>query len=111
MAARPMTRRTLVAGGMGGAAGLVVVAAGIDAGVLPGRTRLKDEYHALFGPHAHIPDAPEGQVRLEFVAELPRRPQMLAYGNGAHPRAYWDSVTLPASAFLCAALGETASAA
>jgi hypothetical protein len=46
-----------------------------------------------------------------FVARLSRRPQVLAYGDGAHTRAYWDSVTLPAFAFLGAALGATASAA
>jgi hypothetical protein len=43
-----------------------------------------------------------------FVAKLPRRPQILAYGDGAHTRAYWDSVTLPAFAFLGAALGPAA---
>ena len=46
-----------------------------------------------------------------FVAELPRRPQVLSYGDGAHTRAYWDSVTLPAFAFLGAELGRTAAAA
>jgi Putative esterase len=62
-----MTRRSLVAGAMGSAAGVIVVGAGVAAGVLPGRTRLKAEYHDLFGPHAHIPSAPQGQVRLEQV--------------------------------------------
>ncbi len=67
MAGRIMTRRSLLAGAMGSAAGLIVVGAGVAAGVLPGRTRLKAEYHDIFGPHAHIPSAPEGRVRLEQV--------------------------------------------
>jgi hypothetical protein len=48
-----------------------------------------------------------GDVR-GFVAKLPRRPQVLSYGDGAHTRAYWDSVTLPAFAFLGGALGKGA---
>lgn len=44
-----------------------------------------------------------GDVR-GFVARLPRPPQVLSYGDGAHARAYWDSVTLPAFAFLGGAL-------
>jgi putative esterase len=43
-----------------------------------------------------------------FVRELPRRPQVLSYGDGAHTRAYWDSVTLPAFAFLGGELGQAA---
>jgi len=39
-----------------------------------------------------------------FVSALPQRPQIVAYGPGAHTRAYWDSVTLPAYAFIGAAL-------
>jgi hypothetical protein len=39
-----------------------------------------------------------------FVATLPRGPQVLAYGDGAHTRAYWDSVTVPAFAFVGDAL-------
>ena len=30
-----------------------------------------------------------GDVRA-FVSQLPRRPQVLSYGGGAHTRAYWD---------------------
>lgn len=33
-----------------------------------------------------------------------------SYGNGAHTRAYWDSVTLPAFAFLGDALRSGAAA-
>jgi hypothetical protein len=44
-----------------------------------------------------------------FVAKLPRRPRIVSYGPGAHTRAYWDSVTLPAFAFLGGALGPTVS--
>jgi hypothetical protein len=43
-----------------------------------------------------------------FVGPLPRRPQVLSYGDGAHTRAYWDSVTLPAFAFPGAQLGAAA---
>jgi Putative esterase len=39
-----------------------------------------------------------------FVSALPARPQIVSYGAGAHTRAYWDSVTLPAFAFVGAAL-------
>lgn len=39
-----------------------------------------------------------------FVSALPQRPQIVAYSPGAHTRAYWDSVTLPAFAFMGAAL-------
>ena len=45
-----------------------------------------------------------------FVARLPRRPQVVSWGDGAHTRAYWDSVTLPAFAFLGRALGHGAAA-
>ena len=58
-----MTRRAALAGGAGGA----VVVAAAAAGVRPNRRWLKDEYHHWFGPHAHIPSAPEGVVRLEHV--------------------------------------------
>ena len=47
-ARRTMTRRSLVAGGLGSAAGVVVVGAGMAAGVLPGRARLKAQYHDWF---------------------------------------------------------------
>ena len=36
----------------------------------------------------------------QFVAALPQKPDPLSYGEGAHTRAYWDSVTLPAFAFI-----------
>ncbi len=36
----------------------------------------------------------------QFVAALPQKPDPLSYGDGAHTRAYWDSVTLPAFAFI-----------
>ena len=31
---------------------------------------------------------------------MPQKPDPLSYGEGAHTRAYWDSVTLPAFAFI-----------
>jgi S-formylglutathione hydrolase FrmB len=52
-------------------------------------------------------DALYDDVRA-FVRKLPRRPQVLSYGDGAHTRAYWDSVTLPAFGFLGAELGKAA---
>lgn len=39
-----------------------------------------------------------------LVAELPERPQFVSYGPGAHTRVYWNSVTLPAFAFIGGAL-------
>jgi hypothetical protein len=92
-ARRTMTRRSLVAGGLGSAAGLVVVGAGMAAGVLPGRTRLKAEYHDLFGPHAHIPAAPEGQVRLEQVYSHARGKTVDLFT--AVPHGHGDGAGLP----------------
>ena len=43
-----------------------------------------------------------------FVARLPRRPQVLSYGDGAHTRAYWDVVTPPAFAFVAGELEKAA---
>lgn len=36
----------------------------------------------------------------QFVGTLPERPALVHYGPGAHTRAFWNSVTLPAFAFL-----------
>jgi predicted esterase len=47
-----------------------------------------------------------GDVR-QLVAALPERPQIVSYRDGAHTRAFWDSVTLPAFAFLGGRLGAT----
>ena len=41
---------------------------------------------------------PAVRERAQFVAAMPQRPDPLFYGAGAHTRAYWDSVTLPAFA-------------
>jgi hypothetical protein len=120
--ARRMTRRAVLAGGAGGAA----VVAAAASGVRPNRRWLKDAYHhsAAFSPDVtHSPSAADDAVYETtppgvwcgrsaplyqdvrgFVARLPRRPQVLSYGDGAHTRAYWDSVTLPAFAFLGGAL-------
>jgi hypothetical protein len=45
----------------------------------------------------------------ELVAALPERPRVLAYAPGAHTRVYWDSVTLPALAFVGSVLGPATS--
>jgi hypothetical protein len=156
-----MTRRALVGGGAVGVLGAgAVVSGAVASGAVPGRTwlhgELRDRYHEWFGPHAHIPSAPEGRIRLEqvhsqargktvdlftavphghgdgaglpvcahgiwcgrsdplyddvraFVRELPRRPQVLSYGDGAHTRAYWDGVPLATFAFLGGELGRAA---
>ncbi|HEY3764140.1 MAG TPA: alpha/beta hydrolase-fold protein [Gaiellales bacterium] len=58
-----MTRRSLVAGSVGGAA----VLAGVATGALPGKARLKAQYHDWFSPHPHIPSDPEGVISLEQV--------------------------------------------
>ena len=95
MAGRIMTRRSLVAGAMGSAAGLVVVGAGVAAGVLPGRARLKAEYHDIFGPHAHIPSAPEGQVRLEQVYSHARGRTVDLFTAVPHGHGDGDGAGLP----------------
>jgi S-formylglutathione hydrolase FrmB len=43
-----------------------------------------------------------------FVAQLPRRPRVLSFGDSAHTRAYWDTVTLPAFAFVAGELERAA---
>jgi predicted esterase len=43
----------------------------------------------------------------ELVAALPERPQVVAYAPGAHTRVYWNSVTLPALAFVGGVLGRS----
>jgi hypothetical protein len=59
-----MSRRQMLAAGLGGAA---VVGLGAAAEVGP-RTLARDIKRRLFpGPTAHIPDAPEGRVLLEQV--------------------------------------------
>ena len=58
-----MTRRSFVAGGVGGAA----VLTGVATGALPGKARLKAQYHDWFSPHPHIPSDPEGVISLEQV--------------------------------------------
>jgi hypothetical protein len=40
-----------------------------------------------------------------LVAHLPERPRLVSYGDGAHTRVYWNSVTRPAFAFLGAGFG------
>jgi S-formylglutathione hydrolase FrmB len=40
----------------------------------------------------------------QLVAALPVRAQIVTYRDGAHTRAFWDSVTLPAFAFVAANL-------
>jgi hypothetical protein len=42
-----------------------------------------------------------------LVAALPEPPRVVAYAPGAHTRVYWDSVTLPALAFVGGVLGAT----
>jgi predicted esterase len=43
----------------------------------------------------------------QLVAALPEPPRVVAYAPGAHTRVYWDSVTLPAFAFVGSVLGST----
>lgn len=69
--ARPVSRRALLGAGLGGAVIVGVGGAGVASGVLPGRgfvRRLIDDPN----PEALIPDAPEGQVRLERVRSAAR---------------------------------------
>jgi S-formylglutathione hydrolase FrmB len=69
------------------------VAAAFDAGVRPTRGWLRDEYHRLFGPQAHIPDAPEGQIRLETIYSRARGRKVRLFT--AVPHGYGDGAGLP----------------
>jgi hypothetical protein len=87
VAARRMTRGTALAAGVAGAVG---VAAAFDAGVRPTRGWLRNEYHHMFSPQAHIPHAPEGQIRLETIYSRARGRKVELFtavphghGNGA----------------------------
>ncbi len=53
-----------------------------------------------------MPEAARGcrRPRQAFVAALPQPPQIVTYRPGAHTRAFWDSVTLPAFGFAAHAL-------
>ena len=124
-ARRTMTRRSLALAGLGG---VMAAGAGVVTGVVPGRAELKSQYHDWFSPHspdvAYSGRASANDAALAgsplgvwcgrsdplyddvhaFVSALPQRPQIVSYGPGAHTRAYWDNVTLPAFAFVGAAL-------
>jgi S-formylglutathione hydrolase FrmB len=93
-----MTRRALVGGGALAVVGLGAVA----SGVVPGRSQLKadlkDQYHAWFSPHAHIPDAPEGQIRLEHVHSQARGKTVDLFT--AVPHGHGDGAGLPVCVIL-----------
>jgi len=93
-----MTRRALVGGGV-----FAVVGAGaVASGVVPGRSRLKadlkDQYHAWFSPHPHIPDVPEGQTRLEQVRSQARGKTVDLFT--AVPHGHGDGAGLPVCVIL-----------
>jgi S-formylglutathione hydrolase FrmB len=93
-----MTRRALVGGGV-----CAVVGAGaVASGVVPGRSRLKadvkDQYHAWLGPHPHIPDAPEGRIRLEQVRSQARDTTVDLFT--AVPHGHGDGAGLPVCVIL-----------
>src|SRR4051794_41223850 len=96
--ARTMTRRALVGGGAAAAVGAGTVA----AGAVPGRTwlhgELRDRYHEWFGPHAHIPSAPEGRIRLEQVRLQARGKTVDLFT--AVPHDHGGGAGLPSSAIL-----------
>jgi hypothetical protein len=85
-----MNRRALAAGGL---TGLVAVGAAAASGVRPTRTWLRDEYHHVFGPHAQIPAAPQGQVRLERVYSHARGKTVDLFT--AVPHGHGDGAGLP----------------
>ncbi|HYX84975.1 MAG TPA: alpha/beta hydrolase-fold protein [Gaiellales bacterium] len=45
-----------------------------------------------------------------LVADIPSRPRIVSYAPGAHTRVYWNSVTLPAFAFVARLLTPAAAA-
>ena len=85
-----MTRRALVAGGLGTAAGAGV---GVVTGVLPGRAELVSQYRDWFRPHPHIPSAPEGRMRLEQVFSRARGRMLDLFT--AVPHGHGDGAGLP----------------
>jgi hypothetical protein len=81
-----MTGRALVGGGTAA----VLAAGAVASGAVPGRIWARGRTVELFTAVPH------------------GRPQIVSHGEGAHTRAYWDSVTLPAFAFVGGALGKAA---
>jgi hypothetical protein len=96
--AATMTRRALVGGG----AVAVVGAGAVASGAVPGRTwlhgELRDRYHEWFGPHAHIPSAPEGRIRLEQVRSRARGKTVDLFT--AVPHGHGDGAGLPVCVIL-----------
>src|ERR1051325_3059135 len=93
-----MTRRALVGGGVFAVGG----AGAVTSGVMPGRSRLKgdtkDHFHACFSPHPHIPDAPEGQIRLEQVHSQARGRTVELFTAVTH--GHGDGAGLPVGGIL-----------
>ncbi|HEX5251328.1 MAG TPA: alpha/beta hydrolase-fold protein [Gaiellales bacterium] len=87
---------------MGGGVFAVVGAGAVASGVVPGRSRLKadlkDQYHAWFSPHPHIPDAPEGEIRLEQVRSQARGKTVDLFT--AVPHGHGDGAGLPVCVIL-----------
>jgi hypothetical protein len=92
-----MTRRALVGGG---------ATAVVDA--VPGRTwlhgELRDRHHEWFGPHAHIPSAPEGRIRLEQVSSRARGTTVDLFT--AVPHGHGDGAGLPVCVILHGVTGR-----
>jgi hypothetical protein len=63
-------------------------------------TRLAGTQHGIW---CERQDPLFGDVQ-RLVADLSEGPQVVSYGPGAHTRVYWNSVTLPAFAFIGGAL-------
>jgi S-formylglutathione hydrolase FrmB len=82
-------------------------AAAFSPAVTPG-----DDVFASIGELAGTPlgiwcgrDDPLYPDVRRLVSALPERPRVVAYAPGAHSRAYWNSVTLPALRFVGDVLG------
>jgi predicted esterase len=82
-------------------------AAAFSPAVTPG-----DDVFASIGELAGTPlgiwcgrDDPLYPDVRRLVSALPERPRVVAYAPGAHTRAYWNSVTLPALRFVGDVLG------
>jgi hypothetical protein len=94
-----MKRRALVGGG---------ATAIVDA--VRGRTwlhgELRDRHHEWFGPHAHIPSAPEGRIRLEQVSSRARGTTVDLFTTVPHGHGHGDGAGLPVCVILHGVTGR-----
>ncbi len=87
-----ISRRSILGAGLGGAAVLALGGAGVASNVVPGRRILSTLFDNP-NSEALIPDAPEGQVRLERVSSTARGRQVDLFT--AVPSGHGDGADLP----------------